>query len=348
MRSALYYPHTEIRSERLLKSSLMLWDRVHVIVPFDDYKPGYDSAEFQKCFDLIGRCHYPSSDEKKRTHELIEDFATRPLPDSFSYFSVKSPNETYEVYPQKLLPESWDVLQRAGLAGAPLANADYPTAGHTGLSLMSLLADCCAGDTLARVTDQSAAYATLSGLLTDSASVGFGLAKEREVLLALTLKTVDADSIPLSKWIKLREREVGAADGYQVRDLRHRFVEHLEVQAKSIATARSGAERQEIEIQLEEDIQDDYRALREALKLEAWQSFPTKEIMVSALGGAAAIGALFLNSVVPMPDVVSSTGAIASIGGVLASKSKYVKARRKVLQDHPISYLYEARGGLRW
>ena len=104
MRSALYYPHTEIRSESLMKSSPMLWDRVHIIVPFDDYKLQYASSESQQCFDLIGKCHYPSPDERQRTHELIEDFATRRLPDSFSYFSVQSSNETYEVYPQKLLP----------------------------------------------------------------------------------------------------------------------------------------------------------------------------------------------------------------------------------------------------
>jgi hypothetical protein len=154
MRSALYYPHTEIRSEGLLKTSLMLWDRLLVIVPFADFKPHYDSPESRKSFELIGKCHSPSDSEKKQAHDLVEDFATRPLPDAFSYFSVQDPNEIYEVYPQKLLPETWRILQQAGLAGAPLADADYPTTGPTGLSLMSLLADCCAGDTLVRVTDR--------------------------------------------------------------------------------------------------------------------------------------------------------------------------------------------------
>jgi hypothetical protein len=88
-------------------------------------------------------------------------------------------------------------------------------------------------------------------------------------------------------------------------------------------------------------------ALREALKLEAWQMLPTKEIIVSVLGGVAALGGLAVNTVIPLPDVVTSTGAVASIGGLLASKSKYVNTRRKVLRDHPISYLYDAAGGLR-
>lgn len=348
MRSALYYPHTEIRSEALLKSSLMLWDRVHVIVPFDNYAPSYDTSELQSAFELIGRCHCPSSEEKQRTHELVEEFATRCLPDSFSYVSMASPNEVYEVYPQKLLPETWEILQQANLAGTPLQNADYPTTNATGLSLMSLLADCCAGDNLARITDRSAAYASLAGLLTQSPVSPWKLVKDREGVLALTLKVLNADSIPLAKWIKLREREIGAADGYQVRDLRHRFVEHLETQASRLAKAQTEAERKEIQEQIEEDISDDYRDLCEALKLEAWQMLPTKEVIVAVLGGLASVGSLALNTVLPMPGVISSTGAAAAIGGLLASRSKYVKARRKVLQEHPISYLYEAEGRLRW
>jgi hypothetical protein len=347
MRSALYYPHIEIRSESLLKTALMLWDRLYVIVPWDNYTPNYRSPEAKKSFELIGKCHFPSDDEKKQAHELVEDFATRPLPEAFSYVSSQSPQEIYEVYPQKLLPKTWDTLQQAGLAGAPLNNADYPTASPTGLSLMSLLADCCAGDTLVRVTDRSAAYASLSGLLTESTPAPTVVADARESLLALTLKVADADGIPLAKWNQFREREIAAADGHHVRDLRHRFVEKIEAQAQKIAGAKSGAERIEIEAQIQEDMRDDYKALREALKLEAVQVLATKEILVSVLGGIAALGGMALNTVIPLPDVLTSSGAAASIGGLLASKSKYVDARRKVLRDHPISYLYEAAGGLR-
>jgi hypothetical protein len=347
MRSALYYPHTETRSESLLKTALMLWDRLYVIVPWEGYLPNYSSPGAAKSFELIGKCHVPSTEERRQTHELVEDFATRTLPEAFNYVSVQDPNEIYEVYPQKFLPETWDTLQQAGLAGAPLTNADYPTASPTGLSLMSLLADCCAGDSMVRVTDRSAAYASLAGLLTESAPDLIDASEAREALLALNLRVTDADRIPLAKWIQFREREEAAADGHHVRDLRHRFVEKIEAQAKKIAAAKTGAQRTEIETQIEEDMRDDYKALREALKLEAWQMLPTKEIVVCVLGGVAALGGLALNTVIPMPDVVTGTGALASIGGLIASKSKYVNARRKVLREHPVSYLYEAGGGLR-
>jgi len=183
--------------------------------------------------------------------------------------------------------------------------------------------------------------------MTESTKSSVGVAGARESLLAVTLDIADADRIPLAKWIKFREREAGAADGHHVRDLRHRFVLHIEAHAKKMAGAKSGAERAEIKLQFEEDTRDDYNALREALKLEAWQMLPTKEVIVSVLGGIAALASIMLNTVIPLPDVVTSTGAAASIGGLLASNSKYVKARRGVLRDHPLSYLYEAAGGLR-
>ena len=41
MRSALYYPHTKIRSEELLKSSLLLWDKVSSIVPWQHFDEKY-------------------------------------------------------------------------------------------------------------------------------------------------------------------------------------------------------------------------------------------------------------------------------------------------------------------
>jgi len=51
------------------------------------------------------------------------------------------------------------LLRNKSLVGRPLANADYPSTAETGMSLMSILADCCAGDSLSRVTDYGTAYA---------------------------------------------------------------------------------------------------------------------------------------------------------------------------------------------
>ena len=38
MRSVLCYPHTKIRSEKLLKTSLLLWDKVSFIAPWRQFE----------------------------------------------------------------------------------------------------------------------------------------------------------------------------------------------------------------------------------------------------------------------------------------------------------------------
>src|SRR5689334_22741291 len=84
-RSALYYPTTSVQSPSLLKNSLLMWDSLYVMTPWKEFQPYYDSMEAAEAFDVIGRCHVPSAEEKQRAHEIIEDFATRPLPATFSY-----------------------------------------------------------------------------------------------------------------------------------------------------------------------------------------------------------------------------------------------------------------------
>jgi hypothetical protein len=41
MRSVLCYPHTKIRSEKLLKTSLLLWDKVSFIGPWRQFEAKY-------------------------------------------------------------------------------------------------------------------------------------------------------------------------------------------------------------------------------------------------------------------------------------------------------------------
>jgi len=347
MRSALYYPHTEIKSETLLKRCLMLWDQVNVIVPFDDYVPHYPTPHTREAFELIGNCHSPTNEEKKHTHALVSDFVKRSLPAPFSYSSIESPNEIYEVYPQKLLPETWQLLIKAGLVGEQVSNADYPAPVPTGLSLMSLLADCCGGETFSRITDRSTAYASLAGLLTEQQDQNRKADEAQDELLPITLEVANVDELPFNKWLDLRKREHSKPDGKDIRKLRHRFLDKLEEQAKQLAATRPGLAQEETKRQFKQDMQDDYRDLRDALKLEAKQVLTTKEVLVSALAAVATLGVLSMHAVIPMPDVLSGTGGLVTIGGLLGSKSKFVNARRKVLQEHPMAYFYEAAGGFR-
>ena len=277
---------------------------------------------------------------------MIEDFATRPLPSSFSYASINEGNEGYEIYPQKLFPDTWQLLQSCKLVGSPTWRSGRPTAAPTGLSLLSIVADCCAGDTLARITDQGAAYATLAGMFVGEPGPQTGPDEQtREQLVAIPLRVVDADSFSLASLIDLRKREAATPEGHHIRDLRHRFVNRVEEQARQLSSASSALARDELRRQFEQEAKDDFRSLREALKAQVTQVIGTKEVLTSLIGGLGVVANAGHNY--PMADVVSGVGAIVSIGGLLATWSKIVQERRKVLQEHPIAYLYEVRGGLR-
>src|SRR6185312_9916808 len=164
MRSALYYPHTKVRSEQLLKTALMFWDNLYVIAPWPTYRPDYDLPHANEAFSIIGRCHYPSDAEKKRAHDSVNDFLKRPLPRAFFYSSADEDIETYDIYPEKLLHETVEMLRERGMSQS-VGHRNMRSSAATGLTIMNIIADCCAGDTLARVTDRGVAYANLAGLL---------------------------------------------------------------------------------------------------------------------------------------------------------------------------------------
>src|SRR5216684_4524229 len=123
MLSAVYYPHTTLHadtlaSERLLKRSLLLWDQLEFIVPDRDFRPHYEDQLTARAMELIGRNHYPSDEEKKQAHEQIEELVTRPhLPEVF--YSQGPESDAYDIYPEKLLPETWDIIRRSRLAIRP-------------------------------------------------------------------------------------------------------------------------------------------------------------------------------------------------------------------------------------
>ncbi len=263
MRSALYYPHTTIEDEALVKTALILWDRLEFIVPWRGFRPDYDSRDIARAMELIGSPHCPDDAEKKKTHKHIEEIINRRLPPQF-YFSKNTRTNTsvrrhehYEIYPQKLMPQTWQLLRRSRLAGGMLPNFDYPMTEPAGLIIMSVLADCCAGATRSRVTDRGEAYATLAGILGNDLGDETGIDYSEQSLVPIALKVVDAPSIEMNKLIEFRVREQNEF-GHTLRDLRHRYVDALEKYVKLLVTTKGNAsDVDEIRRQFEDDMSAD-------------------------------------------------------------------------------------------
>ena len=314
------------------------------MVPWSEFGhiPPAPGREFARALELIGVLRVPSDEEKKEAHRIVEDFATGPLPEAFSY-TQRGRRDKWPVYPQKLLPETWRLLRDTGLAGEE-SGRGVPVTQATGLSLLSILADCCAGQTLARITDQSAAYATLTGLLARPNAPNEYM-DTMEGLAALTIEMVDADKISIRKLVDFRQKEATSPKGHELRLLRHRYLQRLSDQAASLVRLPKKSDREEARRQFAQETNDDLRHLHSELGLAAREVIATKEVLVAVLAGMATIASEFMN--VPIRNVIAPTGGLVSIGGVFATGTRFARSRREVLQRHPMAYLYELKGGVR-
>jgi hypothetical protein len=93
---------------------------------------------------------------------------------------------------------------------------------------MSILADACAGDTRARVTDRAGAYASIAGMLESDDELVEDASRDerRDRIVAVTLKLLNLENISLSSLLDLRKREAKES-GHSLRDLRHRYAENI-------------------------------------------------------------------------------------------------------------------------
>lgn len=354
MLSALYYPHTtlsanDVTSLRLLKRALLMWDHLEFIVPHPRFKGDYSDSLVAEAIEVIGKNHYPNEEEKRGAHERIEELITRPhLPDVFRYQGT----DRYEVYPQKFLPETWELLLDSKHAGELLPNDDYPVSNQLGLTIMAILADCCAGETRSRVTDRGLSYASLSGLLvTDEDSVRNQLLDAdlrsllgEESLISLRLTLPDIDKVSLDQLIKFRKREE-VENGHTLRELRHNYVNRLEAQIREITSNSklTQSDLEEIERQYFQASLDDFVALKSELGFEFGENV-TKNVVISVLAGAGTLAATYYPQMAPIiKGVYKASGAPLTIGGVISTRNKYNKARTDILRKHPMALLYELR-----
>lgn len=340
MRSALYFPHTEVRGKNVVHTALLMWDELEYIVPFDGYHPHYTDRHIADAMEIIGRKRVPGRAEQQKVHLAVEDLLRDGVPETFRYSPASGAREQdYEMWPQKLLGETWDRLRREGLTDRPLDNHDYPMSQAAGLTLMAILADVLAGTTRARITDRSLAYATIANV----PKVAEDAEKPVQVV-PLTLKGIAVDRLPLERLIEFRKREA-REHGNDYRKLRHNYLEAVEKHITRISKVEPASrDRIELDRCFESDMEDDFRDLKRELgfaKREAWLS---KEFLTLAVAGGGLLAAGLGLQNAPIPEVLTGGGAAVLLGGMLGTGNKLAKARYDVLRKHPMAYLYEVGG----
>ena len=334
MYTALYYPHITIRNGDLIKTALLLWDNVEYIVPDKYVRARSHDRNIQEAFELITKPHLPTLSEKRRAHELIVQMVNSGLPDWF-LFSPNNEHLIYEIYPQKFLPETWEIVCETVKIKSP-RNDTYKTNQLNkffGISMMSILADCCAGTQKRTITDEIDSYSYLTRYITSAHGGSYGnISEELERLVTISLKIIDVETFELKRLIDLRKREEVNNDDF-LRKLRHNYLEAVDRYVNRISfEARSEEDINEIERIFEQELSDDLKGLRERLKIDA---------KIAILKVLAAVTTVLR----PFMTVGSSilTSDLIGVGSLYEAKINYSKSRRKSLEDHAMSWLYTAK-----
>ena len=345
--TALYYPHITIQNEELLKNALLLWDNIELICPFDEFPSRSNDLDCQSALDTIARPLVPTESEKRNAHSSVIALAESELPEWFFPENV-STNLRYPVYPDKFLPETWEALQKTKLArpkeiyfDPPMpptaiyqqhhqARQDaYETTLAMGLTMMSILADSCAGGTKQLVTDEASSYIALDRYLKfiGGAKPLRNINSRPDRLVTLSLRSADVSKVRLSTLVRLRKRE---GSDPKLRAMRHSYTNKISEYIRRLSTvARSESDVREIERVFQQEVNDDIMLLKEELKEEGKLVIFSKEFATAAIAVAGTY-------IPPFSNVVAA-------GALYRSLIKYRQSRRRVLEKHSMSWLYQTK-----
>jgi len=349
MYAALYYPSAGITDENIIKTGLMLWDKLEYISPYPQYKPKEQTLEIESALEIISKPYLPSDDKKELVHQEVEKLVNTEPPEWF-VFIPENPELRYGIYPQKILPKTWELLLHSNFVARATGDTewynrgDYVMSSSLGLTLMSILADCCAGSQKRTITDEVDSYAALTRYITqinDGQYVGLKdlsvskarmLEPEYERLITITLKVFDTSGVDFKRLTQLREREVAKNDTL-LREVRRNYFTKLDGYVKQITEeARHKGDQDEILRNFEIAMEGDLLDLKRELKLQASKALLSKEVLGAVVAQAFSV-------VEPISTSLISVGLLAK------TLNDYRANKRERLKDHAMSWLYLSK---RW
>jgi hypothetical protein len=324
MLTALFYPSFTV-SENLFKNALLLWDQIEYISPGNDISGYYPEPLMKKAASQYTIPRVPNKSEKQQAHEAIIELLDHPLP-TWLFLNNREIEEEvrFQIYPQKFLPETWDAIAAKGL----IRDAETGlTSDALGLTMMSILAECCAGSEKRLITDKASAYSSLERYFATCAGAFPSSYEDScERLVTLSLRVLDFKYVSLTRILDIRQKENGA-NGSQYKALRHGYLRKIEHHANLLSKAASASDIEEIERVFQQEIKTDLDMLKDELKDEGCKVVLSTEF-------AAAVTSL---------ATVPTTGLLGySLAGIalLRKKTEYRSARNKILRNHPMSWLY--------
>jgi hypothetical protein len=366
MFSAIYYPHTAIRDEDFLKHGLLYWDEIEYVSPFQGYDvmPRYPKTVIRELAKFTKPC-VPTKEEKERAHTQIMALLEGELP---SWLMVdddvaSDDSRRYSMFSHKLLHETWYELQKRKLVRMERGHGgdDYVSHTYLGLTMMAVIARCCAGTLKHTITDQNDSYFTLLKhlqFMSGETEAGRGAAdkrsqktykrwldtlgvaktqgkdKGRDTLVSITLDVIDAKSLSVKDLLRLRNDKTKFAE-----ELRQNYAAALDKYLTPLSDpAITATDTRTLLEAFRRTMKQDLDRLRDELKLNAMKTLLSKEVAVAVaapmVGSAALIG----------------SGAGSVLGGFLGAAAlgklgvEYRSSRNAVFQKHPMAFLYSGKG----
>lgn len=333
MRSAIHYPDTHLKSKRSMASALLLWDELKVITPWQGFGIQYHAADMAEAWELIGKPLVPSEDAKAIAHNNIQTLIdTGGLPQINSADDLR-PDREYEMFSQKLSHETWRLLVRNQVAPASADSHGFIMKQQAGMAIMAKLADACAGEVYARVTDRMLAY----GLIAD---------RDEEVMahshvVPVTLDLIDAGSITLETLIDFRAREVRERNGRDFRAWRHNYADAIQEHVLQLCDVESSDHREELTRQFREEMERHLSELKQAIG-KARLEFVLKPAVVSvAVGVSTGVGGFLIAGPAGAVAGVAAGSAIKGIADIFAAGIGFSEKQRKAMEKNPMAYMYQ-------
>lgn len=329
MYSALYYPFTGPEQQSFLKTALFLWDSVDFIVPYRQFHRYGHDTDVSEALEVIGREYIPTKKDQRDVHDELQKICNGEIGSRF-HFELQSPGRVYDFYPQKLMHETWEMLEQSKLARV-VAEGSHVSRASTGplfgYYMMTILAVCCARNRKRLVTDLSDPYRALANLLGDDLPPDRSPDDWHGRLISLSLSGPDFGNISLPRLVELRRRE-----DKLLAELRRNFLSAVDEAATDISANADNPNviRDRIE-SYTDSMEKDLKELKRSLNRSAASLILSKEFGISVLAVAATA-------------TVNPASGLFAVGGLSKGLIDYQDRRRKLLKDHPSSWLLSATG----
>jgi len=356
--NAIYYPHTAVRDENFLKHALLYWDEIEYISPSPEYDalPTYSEATTRELARFL-KPRVPTSEEQERAHIEIMRLVKDGLPEWLQIQKRADLNEAdlYTIFSNKLLEKTWSELKERNLVKPGMHHdlSDYASHSYLALTLMAILAKCCAGKLKHTITDRTDYYVNIMShleFLSQRDAKSDEIFKrwlhtlgnkrprtedeERGTLIAITLDVINASTLSVDALVKLRTSKHALAT-----QLRRNYAKAIEEYVEQLV--EPGLEANDAET-LRKDFQNamqfDMARLYEELRPVAKKTALSRQVAVAVI--APIVGA----------TVLASSGIGVPLGGLLGAGAlaklsvEYRSARDGVFEKHPMAFLYSTQG----